>query len=159
MVPAVLITGMSGTGKSSALVELGRRGHRVIDTDDEGWIVEVDTPAGPEPMWDEDRVQALLDEHTEGVLFLVGCVRNQACFYPQFDAVVLLSAPLAVVLSRVAVRTSNPFGSTSRQREKIADDMVEFEPLLRAGADVEIVTTVPLETVVAELERVAGVAP
>jgi hypothetical protein len=58
----------------------------------------------------------------------------------------------------VAARTSNPFGSTSEQREKIAYDMVEFEPLLRAGADVEIVTDVPLETVVAELERIASVA-
>jgi hypothetical protein len=28
---------MSGTGKSSALTELGRRGHRVVDTDDPGW--------------------------------------------------------------------------------------------------------------------------
>ena len=28
---------MSGTGKSSALAELGRRGFRVVDTDDPGW--------------------------------------------------------------------------------------------------------------------------
>ena len=34
---AVLVTGMSGTGKSSALAELGRRGYRVVDTDDPGW--------------------------------------------------------------------------------------------------------------------------
>jgi predicted ATPase len=33
----ILVTGMSGTGKSSALEELGRRGFRVIDTDDPGW--------------------------------------------------------------------------------------------------------------------------
>ena len=35
----ILVTGMSGTGKSSALVELGRRGYRVVDTDDPGWRV------------------------------------------------------------------------------------------------------------------------
>jgi dephospho-CoA kinase len=28
---------MSGTGKSSVLAELGRRGYRVVDTDDPGW--------------------------------------------------------------------------------------------------------------------------
>jgi dephospho-CoA kinase len=33
----ILVTGMSGTGKSSALAELGRRGYRVVDTDDPGW--------------------------------------------------------------------------------------------------------------------------
>jgi hypothetical protein len=31
------VTGMSGTGKSSALAELGRRGFRVVDTDEPGW--------------------------------------------------------------------------------------------------------------------------
>ena len=31
------MTGMSGTGKSSALAELGRRGYHVVDTDDPGW--------------------------------------------------------------------------------------------------------------------------
>ena len=31
------MTGISGTGKSSALAELGRRGYRVVDTDDPGW--------------------------------------------------------------------------------------------------------------------------
>jgi len=33
----VLVTGMAGTGKSSALAELGRRGYRVVDTGDPGW--------------------------------------------------------------------------------------------------------------------------
>jgi len=33
----VLVTGMSGTGKSSALTELGLLGYRVVDTDDPGW--------------------------------------------------------------------------------------------------------------------------
>lgn len=32
---------MSGTGKSSVLAELARRGHRVIDTDYGGWAVVV----------------------------------------------------------------------------------------------------------------------
>ena len=35
----VLVTGMSGTGKSAALAELARRGHRVVDTDYDGWTV------------------------------------------------------------------------------------------------------------------------
>ncbi|MEU0563582.1 hypothetical protein [Dactylosporangium sp. NPDC006015] len=32
----ILITGMSGTDKSSALSELARHGYRVVDTDDPG---------------------------------------------------------------------------------------------------------------------------
>jgi predicted ATPase len=45
----VLVTGMAGTGKSSALAELGRRGYRVVDTDDPGWCkwVESSDEDGP----------------------------------------------------------------------------------------------------------------
>jgi len=39
----VLVTGMSGTGKSSALAELSRRGYRVVDTDDPGWCKWVES--------------------------------------------------------------------------------------------------------------------
>jgi predicted ATPase len=31
---------MSGTGKSSALAELARRGFRTVETDEPGWTVE-----------------------------------------------------------------------------------------------------------------------
>jgi AAA domain len=103
---------MSGTGKSAALVELARRGHRVVDTDEGGWSEEVSASDGrePEQLWRENRIEALLDEHDDGVLFVSGCVANQGTFFPRFDAVVLLSAPGDVVLERIAVRTTNDFG-------------------------------------------------
>jgi len=93
-VAVVLVTGMSGTGKSVALAELARRGHRVVDTDYGGYSEEVPSsgPGGFEQLWREDRVEALLDGHDDGVLVVSGCVSNQAKFYPRFDAVVLLSA-------------------------------------------------------------------
>jgi predicted ATPase len=116
----VLVTGMSGTGKSAALAELRRRGHRVIDTDDPGWIIHADTPDGPEPVWDLDRIGALLDDHDEGWLFVSACVANQRVLYDRFDAIALLSAPLEVILARVAGRP-NEFGSQPEDRAKIED--------------------------------------
>jgi broad-specificity NMP kinase len=142
---AVLVTGMSGTGKSTALAELARRGHRVVDTDDPGWIVEIQTPDGPEPVWDLERVGALVARHRAGWLFVAGCVANQGGLYDRFDAVVLLSAPVEVLLDRVAER-ANPFGSTPEERAKIVSDVATYEPALRAGADHEIVTTVPVRS-------------
>jgi hypothetical protein len=153
----VLVTGMSGTRKSTTLAELGRRGHRTIDTDDPGWIVPAETPDGAEPMWDLDRVRALVDGHQDGWLFVSGCVANQGAVYDRFDAVVLLSAPVEVMLARVVDR-ANPFGSRSEDRAKIARDLAEFEPRLRAGAEQEIVTTAPVAEVVTALERVAAAA-
>ena len=145
---------MSGTGKSTALVELGRRGNRAIDTDDTGWIIEVATSRGVEPMWDAGPIRELLDGHRAGWLFVSGCLANQGEFYDHFDAVVLLSAPIEVILARVTDRP-NPFGSYAQQREKIATDLSEFEPVLRAGADQEIDASASVSDVVAALEQVA----
>ena len=153
----VLVTGMSGTGKSTALAELARRGHRVVDTDDPGWIAHVDTPDGPEPMWDLDRIGALLNGHRAGWLFVSGCVVNQGAVYDRFDAVVLLSAPLDIISARVVDR-ANPFGSHPEDRAKMGRDLAAFEPLLRAGVDHEIVTTAPVTEVATALERVAAAA-
>jgi dephospho-CoA kinase len=55
----ILVTGMSGTGKSSALAQLARRGFRIVDTDDPGWTVE-DAEGGR--WWDEQRIAQLLAE-------------------------------------------------------------------------------------------------
>src|SRR3954471_15267643 len=142
---------MSGTGKSAVLAELERQGHRVVDTDYGEWI----DAAGPEPLWREDLIGALLDEHRAGALFVAGCVANQGRFYPRFDAVVLLSAPVEVILARLAARESNDFGKTDEEREKIVRDIEEFEPLLRAGATVEIDTRAPLTEVADRLEQIA----
>jgi adenylate kinase family enzyme len=160
--PRILVTGMSGVGKSTALTELARRRHRVVETDDDSWWTEVVTSAdGPERVWREDRIAALLSGHRDdaGALFVSGTVRNQGRFYPRFDAVVLLSAPLDVMLDRIASRTTNDFGRSNEERDRIVRDAAAVEPLLRAGATAEIDTRVPLEEVVLELERIAGVSP
>ena len=148
----VFVTGMSGTGKSSALAELARRGHRVVDTDYGGWTDE----DGRDRFWREDRMTALLDEHDSGALFVSGTAQNQGTFYPRFDAVVLLSAPVEVILDRVATRDANDYGKSDQERDLIVHDLESVEPLLRAGATNEIDTRAPLDEVVDELERIAS---
>lgn len=87
---------------------------------------------------------------------MAGCVRNQGRFYDLFDAVVLLSAPAATVLQRLATRTSNPFGKHPAERARILADLAAVEPLLRAGCSVEIRTDQPLTAVVDAVEAAAG---
>jgi dephospho-CoA kinase len=154
-VPAVLVTGMSGVGKSTVLAELERRGHRVVDTDVGGWIDE----SGPERLWREERVAALLEDEGDGALFVAGTVANQGRLYGHFDAVVLLSAPVAVMLERLEARTGNAYGKTEAERGAILRDCAEIEPLLRARATAEIDTSAPVEDVADALEQLAGVAP
>lgn len=111
----VLVTGMSGTGKSSALVELGRRGHRVVDTDTDEWSQWVrDEDGVPDWVWRQDAMTGLLTGHDDGMLFVAGCKTNQGAFYPWFEHVVLLIAPAHVLLERIATRTSNGYGKRPR---------------------------------------------
>jgi dephospho-CoA kinase len=148
----ILVTGMSGTGKSRALEELARRGFRTVDTDEPGWTVE-DAEGGK--WWDEPEIEQLLDE--EGAtLYVSGTVSNQGRFYDRFDAVVLLSAPAAVLLERIAVRTTNPYGKSLEERELILEHFREVEPLLRATCTHEIDATLPLAEVVERLAELGS---
>lgn len=153
----VLITGMSGTGKSSALVELARRGYRVVDTDDTGWCEWVDScdDGRGEWLWLEDRMTELLGSDDDRTLFVQGCVRNQGKFYDRFDAVVLLSAPADVILDRIAHRTTNDFGKTIEERELILQDLTTIEPLLRAVCTHVLDASRPLDEVVDALVSIS----
>ena len=150
----VLVTGMSGAGKSTVLAGLAARGHAVVDTDVGDWIER--DPVSGEPLWRVDRVAALLDGHVTGHLFVAGTVANQGVLLPRFDAVVLLSAPLEVLLARVATRTTNDFGKTAAERDAIIADVAAVEPLLRRAATVVLDTRRPLPEVVSAVLRVAG---
>ena len=151
--PKVLVTGMSGTGKSAALDVLGRRGHRVIDTDTDVWSHWVTLPDGSADwIWREDAIATLLAAEQDGHLFVAGCKTNQGKFYPQFDHIALLSAPADVLLSRIAARTSNPYGKHPEEEALILQYLAEVEPLLRATATTEIDASAPLAKVVEQLE-------
>jgi broad-specificity NMP kinase len=155
----VLVTGMSGTGKSTALAELARRGHRVVDTDYDDWTEDMPLSgeSGSERLWREGPMNELLAEPAVGALFVSGCVANQVNFYHRFDAVVLLSVPVDVLLDRVASRATNSYGKTDAERALILRDLRAVEPLLRVGATAEIDTRQPVAEVADRLESIAGV--
>jgi shikimate kinase len=142
----ILVTGMSGTGKSTALAELGRLGFDVVDTDFGGWTEWSDADGGY--VWREDRMDGLLARDGGGTLFLSGTVSNQGRFYDRFDAIVLLSAPANVLLSRLEMRTTNPYGKRAEERALVLQELAEVEPLLRMRCTHEIDATKPLPEVV-----------
>jgi dephospho-CoA kinase len=148
----VLVTGMSGTGKSTALAELQRRGFDVVDTDEPGWTEWREEDGGY--VWREERMAELLSRDRAVTLYVSGTVSNQGRFYPRFDAVVLLSAPAEVLLDRLERRTTNPYGKTAEDRELILSQLAEVEPLLRATCTHEIDASRPTSEVVAELAAI-----
>ena len=140
---------MSGTGKSTALAALRRRGFEVVDTDLPGWTEWSDEDAGY--VWREDRIDELLARDRAVPLYVSGTVSNQGRYYPHFDAIVLLSAPAEVLLERIDGRTTNDYGKTAEERDLILGHLQEIEPLLRATCTHEIDATQSIDAVVAEL--------
>ncbi|MFB7719185.1 AAA family ATPase [Nocardia sp. NPDC056100] len=136
----VLITGMSGVGKSALLDELAARGYSTVDTDYGDYHRVVDG----ERLWREDRIDALLSRDDARVLFVQGTTRNQTVFYPRFDHIVLLSAPAEVLVERLMSRTSNSYGKDPGELAETLGFLETVEPLLRESATLEVVTTVPV---------------
>ena len=151
-VKRVLLTGMSATGKSSVIRALADRGYRAIDADD-GWCEPL--PDGRQ-QWREEAIAALLATEDAGVLFVAGCEENQVRFHPQFDLIILLSAPAEILVERLAARTSNPFGKAPGELSRVLQDLRTVEPLLRRVADHEIRTTMALDDVVSAILHVTG---
>jgi shikimate kinase len=148
----VLLTGVSGTGKSSLVKELRRRGFTAFDADDDGYTTPL--PDGTWA-WRIEPIRSLFDRYGDRLVFFAGCSDEQAVF--DFDYKVLLTAPVEVILDRLRLRTTNPFGKTHAERDRVVADMEWVLPLLRASADLVIETTQPTNEVADTVIR--SVAP
>jgi dephospho-CoA kinase len=151
-VKRILLTGMSGTGKSSVIRALADLGYKAIDTGD-GWCEQLHDGR---QRWREDAIASLLATEDADLLFVAGCEENQARFHPQFDRIILLSAPIQTMMERLAARTSNPYGKTPGDLGRVLSDTQNIEPLLRRVADHEISTTMPLRDVVRAVLRLTS---
>jgi shikimate kinase len=153
----VLLTGMSGVGKSTLICELATRGYKAIDTDTDEWSEWVTVAADlsqsgsveePDWVWREDRIQRLLSTDDADVLFVSGCKSNQGKFYAQFNGIVLLSAPTHVLINRITSRTNNPYGKHPEELTRILWHVHTVELMLRRAASLEVDTRVSVEQVI-----------
>ena len=150
----MLLTGMSGTGKSALVQELRRRGYAAHDADDGFAEPRADGRWG----WRVDLVGDLLAEAPGGLLFFAGCSEEQAEL--PFDYRVLLTAPRSVLVQRLRTRTNNAYGRDDRELSQVLADLVEVEPLLRRSADLVLATTAPTPEIAdVLLRRIAAQRP
>ena len=121
----------------------------MVDTDEPGWTEWSGYEGGY--VWREDRITELLAREDGPSLYVSGTVSNQGRFYPRFDAVVLLSAPAEVILSRIENRSTNAYGKSPEQRDLVLHDLARSEPRPRRTCTHEIDATQPLTSVVDQL--------
>jgi len=164
VVKRILLTGMSGAGKSTVISELAARGYKAVDADCDGYSEWVESTGdadaigspvdvGRDWVWREDRIQRLLSAEDGEVLFLAGCAENMRGFLPQFDHIVLLSASPAILVERLRTRTNNPYGKHPDEVARVLRLKELVEPMLRRAAGHEIVTSAPLDEVVSAVLR------
>lgn len=139
----VLLTGMSGAGKSTVLDAVARRGYITVDTDYDGWELS-------NALWDEPRMSALLSEHD--TIAVSGTAQNQGRFYDRFEHVIYLRVPLDVLLARVCTRTNNPYGKTADQHADITKYVAEVEPLIRRTSTLELDGLLPVPALTDRVE-------
>jgi shikimate kinase len=160
----ILITGMSGTGKSTVIAELQARGFAAIDLDTEQWCEWVPIVDGSgvdgdrDWVWRVDRVANLLAYHGDGVLFISGTASNQVRFYRHLEHIVLLSSPADVMARRLANRTSNPYGRRPEELERSLRLKQTVEPQLRNAATLEVDTSAPLDEVLTSILKLIAPA-
>lgn len=162
----ILLTGMSGTGKSTVIAALAARGYAAVDLDSDQyseWVVVTQDEHASSPVepgrdwvWRADRVDQLLRTTEADWLFVSGCASNMGQFLPRFDHVVLLSAPTPVIVERLRTRTTNTYGKQADELARVLELRESVEPLLRRAAHHEIDTATRLDAVVAQLLRLAA---
>jgi hypothetical protein len=165
----VLVTGISGSGKSAVCVELQQRGHEAHDMDLEGnaaWVhrrsgtpvplSDVADPSVRSAAWLEEHDWKLVPSRVEGLarqagdrtVFLCGMASNQDDLSHLFSHVICLSVDEHTLRDRVATRTSNDFGKTSHELAAVLGWRDVVQEAYRQGGATMIDATLPLTTVV-----------
>lgn len=160
-----LITGVTGSGKTTVAKQLQKMKLRAYDSDEvEGltrWEdrngLPVKAPEHPPKEWfrsnfwnwNEDKLDALLGE--SGDVFICGLASNQDKFYELFDRVFVLVIDQDPMIQRLNTRTENSFGRHPEQQASIIEWHKNFEKSAIKIGGVVIDATKPLNIVVAEI--------
>lgn len=146
---AVLVTGWSGTGKSTLARTFEQQHIEAIDTDRvDGLCGWVDKRTGswhgrtcPEPFsegnfdwnWKEATLESLLKEHPDAIL--CGSANNAERFFSLFTHIFVLGLPEQEQRRRMNARTEHNFGQNPATQDRVIAGQAELiETARRAGA-------------------------
>lgn len=163
-----LIDGLSGTGKTTVCDELQRRGYQAIHGDRE---LKVDpkideATSGPRPgydlppLWEVEKVDALLANHDEAVTFFCGGCSNSPEFIDRLDGVFVLEVnDIGTVIRRIDERVlvdPTDWGGKPEEREIIVRAHQTKETVRQN--DIAIDATAPITQIVDSILRHCGIS-
>lgn len=152
----ILITGISGSGKSTIITELAQKGHQTIDLDTSNTCIWVNKKTGEEAFYQEGAGPLWIEEHRwqvvphklvslmssfseEKDIYVSGKVARKQLneMVEIFDVIYLLKPHNTIIDERLSTRTSNVnnFAKTKEEIEVITKNRDKFEKAcLEAGA-------------------------
>ena len=166
----VYVTGISGSGKSSVLRELRRRGYEAVGVDEDGYGGWLDSRTGQARTYPAD--DQTLDPHVwyadhdwvldvdriaelkaradrDGTLvFLCGVAAGDAEAWEHFDVVCALEIDDATIRTRIDLRVDDWFGTRPHELERILGWNVGSAETYRSFGAVIVDATEPLPIVV-----------
>ena len=84
-------------------------------------------------------------------MFISGCAENMRRLFPLIDTIILLSAPIATIMTRLEARSFDGYGNTDEEPQKVGELIATIEPMLRKSASHEIDTSRPVWATVDEI--------
>jgi hypothetical protein len=169
---AVLITGMSGAGKSTIAGVLARRGLAAIDADDDPLLARsvdlegnvVEDPSDPDFAWlarhhwawDPARLDEVIRAAAPAKLYVCGGAENELGLADRFTKVFLLEMDEATMLARLDLPSrDNEWGRIGDTREYLRCRLPEVQGRLRAFGAIPIDARQPLDQVVDAILQVS----
>ncbi len=158
-----LITGDSGSGKTSVIWELEKRGYAAYNTDDllvtrleDASGQPVDWPPPPVDWtkygwnWQEKELRKLLD--SDNTVFVGALASNQDRFFSWFARIFVLIVTPETLRHRILTRTDHDFGKDPEELRNTLEHHRELqEELLKAPGAIAINNERPLDTVVDDI--------
>jgi len=155
----IYITGISGTGKSTIIEELTKRGIHSVDLDssfcrweDKKTRKEINTDYEIKKHgWycNFDKLKELLN--TQENIFVAGITENQNEYLKLFNKIFLLQCSEETILERINNRKNNDFGKDSLEKEYILNSYRDFEKDLIEKGAISINVDKPIEIVINEI--------
>ncbi|MFA6301355.1 MAG: AAA family ATPase [Candidatus Paceibacterota bacterium] len=162
------ITGMPGTGKSSVVKKLVKKGIFSIDADSvNGLTYWIDKRTKEKSAWnpgmsegwykkhqyvcDKEKLNNLIKNNPEKTIAVAGLFNNRSELWGLFDKVFLLRCPEDIFIKRLIERDNHNFGKHILDQENVLSWYKNFEKELQEEGAIPVDAERSMEDVVGEI--------